>query len=388
MVKIILCMIVKNESKIIERCVRSALPIIDAISICDTGSTDNTIEILENILKDGIDGEKISGKVYQHTWKNFGHNRSLSYHAALDTANNLGYDLNDTYALLLDADMKLVIESKFEKNDLNANSYLMIQKTPALSYHNTRFIRLDKSWKCVGVTHEYWAMEGATAMGNKIEHIFIDDVNDGGAKADKFERDIKLLTQGLIDEPENARYMFYLANSYHDVGNFDMAIEWYTNRIKAGGWPEEVFYSIYKIGFCHRNKGDIEKALSWFLKSFEFRPQRIEGLFEAIHIYRNLQHYNTAYTLCKRAIQAGWPKDDVLFIRRDVYEFLLDFEMSIIAYYVQPFGEYDHKTLYKEGYGYCLKLLSRKDLSQNIINLTKTNINFYREKLGIHGPTG
>ena len=49
--KIILCMIVKNESKIIERCITSALPIIDAVSICDTGSTDNTVEVIEKFLK-------------------------------------------------------------------------------------------------------------------------------------------------------------------------------------------------------------------------------------------------------------------------------------------------------------------------------------------------
>jgi glycosyltransferase involved in cell wall biosynthesis len=45
--KIILCMIVKNESKIIERIIKSVLQIVDEISICDTGSTDNTVEIIK-----------------------------------------------------------------------------------------------------------------------------------------------------------------------------------------------------------------------------------------------------------------------------------------------------------------------------------------------------
>ena len=44
-------MIVKNESKIIERLLSSVLPIIDSYCICDTGSTDNTIEIIENFFK-------------------------------------------------------------------------------------------------------------------------------------------------------------------------------------------------------------------------------------------------------------------------------------------------------------------------------------------------
>ena len=40
-------MIVKNESKIITRLLESVLPIIDTYCICDTGSTDNTIEVIE-----------------------------------------------------------------------------------------------------------------------------------------------------------------------------------------------------------------------------------------------------------------------------------------------------------------------------------------------------
>ena len=39
-------MIVKNESKIIERLLTSVLSIIDTFCICDTGSTDNTIDII------------------------------------------------------------------------------------------------------------------------------------------------------------------------------------------------------------------------------------------------------------------------------------------------------------------------------------------------------
>lgn len=46
-----LVMIVKNESKIIERCLDSVKSIIDSIIISDTGSTDNTIEIIENYIE-------------------------------------------------------------------------------------------------------------------------------------------------------------------------------------------------------------------------------------------------------------------------------------------------------------------------------------------------
>ena len=50
--KICLNMIVKNESKIITRLLDSLLKIIDHYVIVDTGSTDNTIEVISNYFKD------------------------------------------------------------------------------------------------------------------------------------------------------------------------------------------------------------------------------------------------------------------------------------------------------------------------------------------------
>lgn len=44
-----LCIIVKNESEVIERCLRSSLQYMDTYCIVDTGSTDNTIEIIKRV---------------------------------------------------------------------------------------------------------------------------------------------------------------------------------------------------------------------------------------------------------------------------------------------------------------------------------------------------
>jgi len=69
-----LVMIVKNESKIIKRCLESIKKIIDFIVISDTGSTDQTIEIIDEYISTNL----IPGKVYKDEWKNFGYNRSKS----------------------------------------------------------------------------------------------------------------------------------------------------------------------------------------------------------------------------------------------------------------------------------------------------------------------
>lgn len=61
--------------------------------------------------------------------------------------------------------------------------------------------------------------------------MFINDIGDGGSKADKFIRDIKLLSKGLEENPNNDRYTFYLANSYRDSGNYEKAIEYFKREL-------------------------------------------------------------------------------------------------------------------------------------------------------------
>ena len=70
MTTICLNMIVKNESTVIKRCLDSVKAIIDYWVICDTGSTDNTREIVEECLKD------IPGELHERPWVSFSHNRN------------------------------------------------------------------------------------------------------------------------------------------------------------------------------------------------------------------------------------------------------------------------------------------------------------------------
>jgi len=237
--KVTLClnMIVRNESKIITRLLESVLPIIDTYVICDTGSTDDT----PNIITKFFDSHNIKGEIIYEPFKNFGYNRTIALQAAKGKA---------TYALLLDADMIFKIEPSFDKQSLSVESYLIIQKGGSLSYYNTRLIRLDIDAKCVCPTHEYYDTPPGS-RNEKLDSLWINDIGDGGAKADKFERDIRLLKQGIEEEPNgksNGRYYFYLANSYFNTGRHEESIPYYRRRIEIGGWHEEVFYAHLNLG--------------------------------------------------------------------------------------------------------------------------------------------
>lgn len=317
-------MIVKNESKIITRLFDSVVSIIDAYCICDTGSTDNTIEIIENYFKE----KGIEGKIIQEPFKNFCHNRNVALQGCIG--------LSD-YVLLLDADMILEI-GKFDKALLNtADSFMILQGSESFHYQNMRIVKNNGKYSYSGVTHEYInTPESNISYGLSKNILFINDVGDGGSKSDKFERDIRLLTEGLVEDPNNVRYYFYLGNSYHDSGQFEKAIESYKKRIEMGGWKEEVWYSYYRIGLCYKNLNKFEHALNAWLEGYNFYPERLEGIYELIKHYRYASKHKlslTFYKMAKEILDKNLRREGYLFLHNDIYTFQIYYEYTIIAYY-------------------------------------------------------
>lgn len=94
-------MIVKNESKIIARLLESVAPYIDSYCICDTGSTDNTVEVIRAFFNK----RSIPGIIVNEPFRDFGHNRTFALKACLSTEIAAVSD----YILLLDADMVLKV---------------------------------------------------------------------------------------------------------------------------------------------------------------------------------------------------------------------------------------------------------------------------------------
>ena len=346
-------MIVKNESKIIRRLLTSVQSIIDSICICDTGSTDNTVELIEEFMKE----RGLPGVVLKEPFRDFGYNRTYSLKAAKDWG---------VYALLLDADMKLVIHEGFDKTKLTADGYNVLQKNGGLEYYNIRLVRLDKGVTCVSPTHEYYDFPPGCRT-DQCKTLSIDDVGDGGAKADKFERDVRLLLGGLEKEPRNERYHFYLANSYRDAGRTEEALTFYRKRVELGGWKEEVFYAAFEAGNMLARLNRHAEAVEAWLDAWQRHPSRAESLYEIVKHYRVTGKQQIAQLFLDRAIKIPYPRDDVLFIKAAIYSYLMDYEQSIIAFYTGT--PYNHRA--------TLSLMEHDDVRHNVMD----NYKFYQKCL-------
>jgi tetratricopeptide (TPR) repeat protein/predicted GH43/DUF377 family glycosyl hydrolase len=394
MVRIVLVQILKNEHHIIKRCLDAALPVIDAVCICDTGSTDDTVKIVTQFIKE----HKLPGLVKSQKWLNFGYNRTLSFKTAKNFIKKLGWKLDETYALFLDADMILQVKPDFDKSKLDLGGYEIIQFDTYMRYPNIRLAKLYFDWRSICVTHEYWeafepidnepvtAHRKGTQLPNKnqkkadcptdlLQTLVIDDRGDGGSKGDKSERDIRLLLQGIKDEPEHyARYTFYLAQSYRDSGKYDEAINWYKKRTEAGGWYEEIWYSMYQIGHCYGKKKDWAQAVEWYLKAYQYNPRRAEPICAIATHYRHEGANHVTAMFVKMGLQITYPHTEKLFLEQAVYDYRFWEELSIAGFYT-PHPE--------EGFFASERLLFTRNLPMNVKEQTHRNLFFYLNQLPI-----
>ena len=317
-------MIVKNESKIITRLLNSVSQIIDCYCICDTGSTDET----SKIIIEYFNKKNIPGIILYEPFKNFCYNRNYALKSCLGMSD---------YVLLLDADMIIEINN-FNKKILNSSdSFYILQGNDSFYYQNMRIVKNNGLYKYIGVTHEYIdTPPNNTVKGFDKSSVFIRDIGDGGAKHDKFERDIKLLLDGIKEEPNNVRYYFYLANSYYDTSRFGEAINVYKKRIELGGWVEEVWYSYYRIGLCFKKMNKINDAIHYWMEGYDYYPERLEGLYEVLQHYRLTSKHKLGdmiYQMATKILNLNKNREHYLFLHNDIYTYKIYYEYTIIACY-------------------------------------------------------
>jgi glycosyltransferase involved in cell wall biosynthesis len=331
---ICLTMIVKNESKVIKRCIDSVKDYINYWVIVDTGSTDGTQDLIKEIMSE----YNIPGELHERPWVDFGHNRTESLNYAKGKSD---------YRLVIDADDFLFVEdpSKNPFSGMDKDFYKIKIKLGSLSYYRTQIIKGDQDWKYVGVLHEYLSgPEGVSLDEDFLDgiemHASVSGHNRDIKGKDKYYNDALIFEKAILTTPKDElpidlerRYVFYMAQSYRDAGMNERSIESYQRRIDLGGWHEEVYISKYWIARQKQALGKPdEEIIDAYLKAWEYRPNRLESLYHLIKFLGTRKRYALAFALSAIGMKTG-PCSDILFVEDEIWRWRMPDEYSVLAYY-------------------------------------------------------
>ena len=255
--KLSVCMIVKNEEKILEQCLNCVKEFADEIIIVDTGSSDKTVEL----------AKKFTDKVYNFKWCNdFSKARNFSFEkASLD------------YVCWLDADDYINKENleKIKKlknsNNNNADVYMCKygmcfdeQNNPQFIYYRERILRRNLNFKWQGFIHE------AICPVGEIEYTDILIEHHSREKSNP-KRNLQIY-QYHIKKGEilDARAQYYFAKEYFYNKMYSQCEKNLKKYLKMPNkFMPNVIDAYITLASCLIQKNKTEKALDLLLKSLK-----------------------------------------------------------------------------------------------------------------------
>lgn len=205
-------MIVKNEGKVLSRCLSSVIDIVDEIIIVDTGSDDDTMEIAKSY----------GAKIYTYPWKN-------------NFADARNYSLNKSicdWHLVMDADEYIVKGTKedildfFKYGNRHVGQIKLIDKyfINGVDQHSVAYLSriFPKGTQYSGKIHEQ--------IDCKLSKLktSIEIYHDGYYLKNKTERNLVLLEAIIRGEKEVNPYLYFqIAKEYRLSGDFKKAQMYY-----------------------------------------------------------------------------------------------------------------------------------------------------------------
>lgn len=344
-----LLMMVKNEGQHMLTSLRTVVNVVDAVIIYDTGSTDNTIEVIQNFCQE----HKINLYLIQGTFVDFSTSRNVS----------LAYaeKINVHYLLLLDSSDELrggneLKEFAKEMYTQVYTGFLTCQQWLSGQmdkYYNVRFIKNRTNWKYRGSVHE-WIVDTTTPTDEPVYPIFrmLDNIvlyqdrtKDGGKSEARFSRDKELLLneyKSITDKSKHtySRSIFYLAQTCECLGHLEEALYYSKLRLSiTTGFEEELFHSYMRCANVSQKLGhDWDDVAKWYIKAYE-DFDRAEPLVRLAEHYMEQKKWSMAYMFIRQACELSYPTQLILFVDNGVYEYYRWHVMAFVASWVGKIEE-------------------------------------------------
>lgn len=313
-------MIVRDEAEGIAETLANILDYFPVVTwvIHDTGSCDNTVEIIETFFAT----RNIPGTLRKRTWENFGANRQFALEDAKGRA---------PFILFFDADNR--ISGSRPVLDDSYGALMLNTRRDGVVYPIKAIVR-DGAYRWRGVVHEGLYPVGPEGPVGHVHGDYTIESRRAGARSKDqatYYRDAMALVTALEnlspeDEDLRARYTFYCANSWRDAHAPNEAAAWYKKRLTLGGWTDELYLSWLGLGIERVKTNARAAAIESFLSGTELCPERAECFYHLARYLRLWGKPEAALQFARRGLQCPPPDDSRLFVWRDVYRFWMDFE--------------------------------------------------------------
>jgi glycosyltransferase involved in cell wall biosynthesis len=312
--KLALNFICKNESQVIERMLNSNKSVADLIVCNDTGSTDGTQDIIKKWGKDN----NIPTFVFERPFDTFEASRNHAIQKLREVVSELGWNAERVHGYWVDCDEELIVEPNFNKSQFNKDLFMINTFINSMKYTRNTFFRVSKPFRWYGVVHEFIVCDDKNITSGLAEGVYVKVSMDGHSWTQnipsKYLSHAHILEKYINENRQDPRWIFYTAQSYHDSAcipdsreeneeRLRRSMKYYRERIsRTDGYPEELFYSQFRIGTIMRVLEEPwHLTLNELLKAYSMDPLRAEPIKIIIDYYLSVGEWNNAYLFSKFA---------------------------------------------------------------------------------------
>lgn len=299
-----LCIMVKNAGPQFEKMLTENIDLIDKWTILDTGSTDDTIDIINRVLI----GKK-EGKLYQEPFLNFMDSRNRLLKLA---GNDCKYILmlDDTY--IVKGDLRNFLNEI--RSDQYANSLTLFIHSDDTKYGSNRIIKSNSGLKYIHKIHEVISDKDNINIVIPENRAYIFDERFDYMEKRTMERkklDLKLLYEEINDNPNDPRAYYYLGQTYNLLEDYEKAFYFFMKRceFKNSGFIQErvdASFEAARIANFKLNR-PWNECEQLYMDTFKIDESRPESLyFIGIHYYL-ANEMKIAYNYFKQAYEIGFP---------------------------------------------------------------------------------